>query len=320
MSVDLGDTGEAVRRGMLAAHPTLSRFSPLPRILTYDDFNAGTNGWTELIGNYDGNGNLSTVDDHMRDFRPPQLSNCTFFDTGTHGALTGTYALKLATRPYVGHTAVAIRRLTMARKGLVQLETYFTYKAEATLGGDASNNSFGGITWDGNLHPSEAQFGAFTVATDICGDGGMRYHTVMRYRNTTVDNKLDQRWVYPVVPEPTPREHLEGKAKLTYGADFTAPDPADWHAASDPMGMCFNEVPTKVNWHYLRWLIDTDARRNVELQVNDTVLDLSDVPVPVYSERYDSLENLLNFYFSVRTHSGVRNFLYLDSVLVSVDW
>jgi hypothetical protein len=44
------------------------------------------------------------------------------------------------------------------------------------------------------------------------------------------------------------------------------------------------------------------------------------VPVPAYTDRYDSLENLLNFYFSVRTHSGVRNFLYLDSVLVSVDW
>ncbi|MEV6969936.1 hypothetical protein AB0M47_32960, partial [Hamadaea sp. NPDC051192] len=31
------------------------------------------------------------------------------------------------------------------------------------------------VTWDGNLHPSEAQFGCFTVATDLCGDGGLRY-------------------------------------------------------------------------------------------------------------------------------------------------
>jgi hypothetical protein len=123
-----------------------------------------------------------------------------------------------------------------------------------------------------------------------------------------------------VVPEPTPREHLQGRVKLRYGDDFTAPDPNDWHPASEPMAMCYNEVPTKVNWHYLRWLIDTDARRNVELQINDTTLDLREVPVPAYTDRYDSLENLLNFYFSVRTHSGVRNFLYLDSVLVSVDW
>jgi hypothetical protein len=47
---------------------------------------------------------------------------------------------------------------------------------------------------------------------------------------------------------------------------------------------------------------------------------MSDVPVPPYAERYDSLENLLNFYFSVRTHSATRNFLFLDSVVISVDW
>lgn len=79
-------------------------------------------------------------------------------------------------------------------------------------------------------------------------------------------------------------------------------------------------MPTKVNWHYLRWQVDTAARRNVELQVNDRVFDMRDVPVPPYAERYESLENLLNFYFSVRTHSATRNFLFLDSVLISVDW
>ena len=26
-----------------------------------------------------------------RDLRPPQLSNLTFFDTGTHGSIDGTY-------------------------------------------------------------------------------------------------------------------------------------------------------------------------------------------------------------------------------------
>ncbi|HYH30198.1 MAG TPA: DUF6772 family protein [Pseudonocardia sp.] len=314
------DGADQLRQAIISADPALSRFNPLPRILAHDEFRTGTHGWTELIGNYDGNGDLSTVDDHMRDFRPPQISSCTFFDTGTHGALSGTYALKLATRPHPGHTAVAIRRLTMARKGRVQLETYFTYKSEAVLGNTPDNNEFGGIVWDGNVHPSEAQFGALTVATDICSDGGLRYHTVARYRNTTVDNELDRRWVYPSVPEPTPREHLEGKAELRYGADFTAPDPADWHPFSEPMNLCYNEVPTKVNWHYLRWLVDTEQRKNIELQINDRVLDMRNVPVPAYTDRYESLETLLNFYFSVRTHSGIRNFLFLDSVLISVDW
>lgn len=310
----------ALRDAIRSADPQLSKFNPLPRILAHDDFSTGTHGWTELIGNFDGRGDLDTVDDHMRDFRPPQLSNCTFFDTGTHGAMSGTYALKLATRPYPGHTSTAIRRLTMSGRGLLQIEAYFTYKAEATLGGGEEENEFGEVSWDGNLHPSEAQFGAFTVATDLCGDGGLRYHTVARYQNADADGRLIKKIMYPVVPEPTPREHFEGKVKLPYAADFTAPNPEDWQSIGEPLDLCFNEVPTKVNWHYLRWTIDTAARKNVELQINDHITDMRDVPVPPYEEKYDSLENLLNFYFSVRTLSGVRNFLYLDSVVISVDW
>jgi hypothetical protein len=317
---NVSSLAEGLRDALLAADPRLSKFRPLPRLLAHDDFNSGTHGWTELLGNYDGQGDLDTVDDHMRDFRPPQLSNCTFFDTGTHGAMSGTYALKLATRPYPGHTATAIRRLTMSGRGLLQIEAYLTYKTEANLGGGSAADRFGDVTWDGNLHPSEAQFGAFTVATDLCGDGGLRYHTVVRYQNADEKGNLLRQLMYPVVPEPTPREHHEGKIKLEYAADFTAPNPEDWHRLDEPLELCFNEVPTKVNWHYLRWVIDTKARCNVEFQLNDRVTDMRDVPVPPYAERYDSLENLLNFYFSVRTLSGARNFLYLDSVLISVDW
>lgn len=321
MTVDVDSRRAAeLRSAIVAADPRLSRFNPLGRILTFDEFNTGTHGWCELVGNYDGNGNLDTIDDHMRDFRPPQLSACDFFDIGTHGAMSGTYALKLATRAHAGHTAVAIRRLTMSGRGRVQLETYFTFKSEATLGDDPANDAFGDVRWDGNLHPSEAQFGALTVATDLCGDGGVRYHTVARYQNTDEQNRFTRRWMYPTVPEPTPREHLEGKVKLGYAADFTAPDPDDWRAFGEPQELCYNEVPTKVNWHYLRWVVDTRERRNIELQINDRVMDMRDVPVPVYEDRYASLENLLNFYFSVRTHANVRNFLYLDSVLISVDW
>lgn len=319
-TVDQGALTSAVRDAIRSADVRLSKFNPLPRILTLDDFNQGVNGWTELIGNFNGSGDLDTVDDHMRDFRPPQLSNATYFDTGSHGAMTGTYSLKLATRAHPGHTSTAIRRLTMSGRGRLQIEAYLAYKAEATLGGGSEVDAYGDVAWDGNLHPSEAQFGAFTVATDLCGDGGLRYHTVARFQNTDTDGKLVRRIAYPVVPEPTPKEHLEGKFKLPYAADFTAPDPDDWHYIGEPIEMCFNEVPTKINWHYLRWEIDTAKRKNVEFQLNDRVIDMRDVPVPPYAEPYESLDNLLNFYFSVRTLSGVRNFLYLDSVVISADW
>ena len=104
----------------------------------------------------------------------------------------------------------------------------------------------------------------------------------------------------------------------------------DWHVARPdqwapvPGGnqqLCFNEVPTKVNWHYLRWQFDLASRQNIELQVNDLTMDLTSVPVPKYEDQsYWGINRLLNFCFDVRTTSNVRNFLYLDSVLISVDW
>ena len=310
-----------LHRALVAADPRLSKFRPLPRILSFDEFNTGLHGWCELIGNYDGDGNLDLVDAHMRDFRPPQLSSCTFFDIGTHGSMSGNYALKVATRPIAGHTAVAIKRLTMAERGRVQFETYFTYKAEAASDPAQSGNDYGNVVWDGNVHPSEAHFGAITVANDICDPEGIRYHCVMRYQNTDLDNRLVRRWLYPTVPEPTPRDSLRNKSQFSYTDDFTAPNPEDWSVLGDAsQNLCYNEVPTKVNWHYLRWQFDTRLRRNIELQVNDRVMDIRHVPVPHYPDRYEALENLLNFYVSVRTHAPIRNFLYLDSALISVDW
>jgi hypothetical protein len=316
--------GDGMRRALLASHPRLSKFDPLPRILVFDEFDSGTHGWTELLANYDGVGNLDTLDDHMRDLRPPQLSTCTFFDIGSHGAMSGSYALKVATRPITGHTAVAIRRLTMAQRGLVQFETWFTYKTEAHSDENQAAFKEGGGTWDGNTHPSEQQFGAFTFGSDLCDADGVRYHCVVRYQNTDLRNRLSRRWMYPVVTEPTPKEHLAdrlaGKAGPKYGDDFTAPNPDDWVTLGEPQMLCYNEVPTKVNWHYLRWRIDTARRQNVELQVNDRIYDMRDVPVPAYDDKYTSLENLLNFYVTARTHTDVRNFLFLDSILISVDW
>jgi hypothetical protein len=310
-----------LRDAIRSTDPRLSKYDPLPRILAVDDFNDGLHGWVELGGNYNGRGDLESLDHHFRDFRPPQLSSANFFDVGTHGGMTGTYSMKLATRARKGHTATGIRRLTMSGRGLLQIEAYIAWKTEANLSGtEEEANTYGDITWDANSHPSEAQFGAFTVATDLCGDG-IRYHNVMRFVNSDWDGHLIQKWAYPVVPEPTPHERWAGEHDYGYAADFTAPNPDDWRFVSeDRVETCYNEVPTKINWHYLRFVIDTSTRSNVELQFNNSVIDLRDVPVPPYADKYESLENLLNFYFSVRTLSGVRNFLYLDSVVISADW
>ena len=287
----------------------LSKYNPLARVLFHDDFDEGINGWCELVGNH--TGDLDQIRSVAKDFRPPQLSSCTFFDIGSHGSVDGTYSLKLATRPRANHSAIGIKRMTSARPGLVQFETYFAFKAEQTFQEAGA--------WDGNVAPSERQFGDITFCNDICDSGGVRYHGVVRYRNTDPQGSLRQQWMYPTSVEPTTK--MERRGDVAANADFHSVSPDDW--GEIPQGrqpLCFNETASKVNWHYLRWLFDTEKRRGVELQCNDNLMNLEEIEVPVYDEPYHSLPNLLNFYIAVRTHTDVRNFVFLDSVVVSVDW
>jgi len=44
---------DGLRRALLHADPHLSRFDPLSRIICYDDFDQGCQGWTALVGNYE---------------------------------------------------------------------------------------------------------------------------------------------------------------------------------------------------------------------------------------------------------------------------
>lgn len=292
----------------------LSRYNPLRRILFFDDFDEGINGWTELCGNHDNN--LDNIRPLVRDLRPPQLSNCTFFDVGTHGSVDGVYALKAATRPRVNHMCQLIKRLTYAKRGLVQFETYFTYKAETLF--EARKVP---VTYDGNRHPVEAMFGDFTISNDV-NDGepeGERHHCALRYVNTDFKGNFVKKWMYKTSLQVTTKMQLSGTPTPT---DYHVENPEHWkEVPGGAFSLCHNEVPTKVNWHYLRWLFDTGARRNVELQVNDRTMDLRDIPVPRYPpHQYESCDRLLNFCIDVRTHMNVRNFLFLDSVLVSVDW
>ncbi|TVQ38961.1 MAG: hypothetical protein EA384_07850 [Spirochaetaceae bacterium] len=304
-----------LKAALIGSDASLSRFNPLPRILFHDDFDCGHNGWCELIGNHDGN--LDNVRAIMEDLRPPQLSTCTFFDIGTHGAMSGSYALKLATRAKTDHMTQAIKRVTMVERGVVQLETYFAYTAEQQFHAPGSP---GAAEWDGNFDPSEATFGEFTVSNDVCeGSNGKRYHCALRYVNSDDSGELVNQWMYKTSVQPSTKMVRSGK--VPPNKDYHTINPEDWEPV--PFGkqeLCYNELPSKINWHYLRWRFDTTLRRNVELQVNSHVMDLRDIPVPTYDHTYVGLPNLLNFCLDVRTRKPVRNFLFFDSILVSVDW
>jgi len=312
MDVDLLEKG--VAQALRRSDPILSRFNPLPRILFVNDFDSGTNGWCELSGNHDNN--LDNLRARARDLRPPQLSTMTFFDTGTHGSIDGSYSMKLATRPKPGHMSQAIKRFTYAKLGLVQFEMYFTFKAETIYPVPGSPDT----RWDGNYDPSVLQFGDFTISNDVGeGQDGERYHCALRYENTDREGELSQRWMYKTSVQPTTKMERNGTARSP--DDYHVVDPGDWEPV--PGGyqpLCYNEIPTKANWHYLRWVFDTRTRRNTELQVNDLTMDLREIPVPIYEHKYWGCERLLNFCLDVRTRRPVRNFLWVDSVVASVDW
>ena len=303
------------RRDLIRTDRQLSRYNPLDRILFFDDFDEGMNGWCELIGNHDGN--LDSVRAVMADLRPPQISSCTFWDIGTHGSVDGTYSLKLATRPKTGHMSQAIKRMTMAGRGKVQFETYLTFKSEQIFDRQKVVTT---REWDGNFDPSEADFGDFTLSNDVNeGADGARYHIALRYMNTDFKGNLVNRWLYKTSVQPSTKMIRSGMVPVN--TDYHVVDPGDWKEVPDgDVRFSYNEVPTKINWHYLRWVFDTSTRRSVELQMNDQIMDLREVPVPVFDHPYEACRNLLNFCIDVRTHKEIRNFLYLDSVLVSVDW
>lgn len=304
-----GATPGTLRGDLIDTNPELSKFNPLRRILFYDDFDNGHNGWCELQANH--NGNLDELRPALRDMRPPQISSCSFFDIGTHGSMNGTYALKIATRPRPFHTATAIKRLTFARPGPVQFEMWFTFKPEQTFDHTGP--------WDGNVSPSQMDFGDFTISNDICGgDGGPRFMCALRYWNTDLANQLAEKWSYKTSLHTTTKMDREGQRSQAQTMDYQMQDIHDWaDVAGGHQPLCFNELATKINWHYLRWIFDTGERRNTLLQVNEMVLDLRNIPVLTYPQPYRAENHLMNFVMDVRTHKAVRNFLFVDSVLVS---
>lgn len=282
------------RRSLLNADPRLSRFDPLSRIIFYDDFDNGMNGWSELIGNYEDT--LDSMLPEYRDLRPPQLSNLTMWDTGTAGSMEGTYALKLATRPRAGALAVDIKRQTFRARGPIQLEAYFTFKPEAT-----------------ELHLGETDVRAVGVLFDL-QDDDVRWMPHLRYLNA-VDGERMGKWQYK---QQTRAFHDIGGSGKTVSHFHLGPE--NWQDV--PGGnqlLCYNEIATKMNWAYLRISIDLAARRFTGFQCNDHVYDAEDlkyIEIPAMS----NLWCMLNVGLFVEADQDKRAFFYLDSVLLSGDF
>jgi hypothetical protein len=222
--------------------PRLSRFDPLSRIICFDDFDQGLNGWTALVGNYEGS--IDTMTHSYARHTQPMLSQMTHWDAGTHGSVDGTYALKIATRAVPGERNVAIKRLTFRKASRIRVETYFAFKPEAN-----------------ELKLSDLDVRSVGLLFDL-QDGQQR-----------------------VMP----------------------------HAGQK---LCYNEIPTKINWHYLRFDFDLARMCWLGFQCNDQVFDCAQVE----SIRMPAMPNLscmLNLAFFCEPDTAKRTFFYLDSVLLS---
>ena len=273
--------------------PRLSRFSPLPRVLWYDDFDGGLQGWTGLIGNYEGS--LDAMLPGFRDLRPPMLSNATMWDTGTAGSAHGTYAMKLSTRPEAGGLAVGIKRDTWRRQGKIQLEAIVTFKPEAT-----------------EMALSELDVRAVGVLFDL-QDAEHRVMPHLRYLNAW-EGKPVARWQYKEDRVPIRDIGASGKTRSHFHLS-----PEGWlDLPGEPQRLCYNEIATKQNWHYLRVGFDLETMSFNGFRCNDRTYDLSTVR-PMVMPAMANLWCMLNVVFWAETDRNKRAFLYVDSVVLSAE-
>jgi hypothetical protein len=288
-----------LRQAMLSGHPALSRFDPRERILFYDDFNRGLNGWTGLIGNYEES--LDSILPEYRDLHPPMLSNATVWDTGTGGALNGTYSMKLATRAKADSMGIGIKRTTFRHAGPIRLEAYFTFKPEASeLGLSETDVRAVGVLFD--LQESDRKSG-----------DRWRVMPHIRYLNA-LDGKAVGRWQFK--EKRSPMHEIGGTGKTKSHFHLSADNWED--IPGGEQRLCYNEIATKQNWYYLRLDFDLATMSYLRFQCNDRVLDVSNVR-PMRIPAMANLWCMLNTLFWVETDRDKRAFLYVDSVVMSAD-
>jgi hypothetical protein len=287
------------RRALLDTQPGLSRFDPLPRIIAYDDFDRGFCGWTQLVGNYEGS--LDTMLPGYAQHSQAMLSSVSHWDAGSHGSVDGSYALKLPTQARRGAQNVTIKRLTFRKRGPVRLEAYFTLKPEAT-----------------ELRLSETDVRSVGLLFDLqSGDqdsDALRVMPHLRFLNA-LDGEHVQKWQFKTKTTPMKPLGTENKTLTHYHLS-----PNDWEDL--PGGaekLCYNEIPTKINWHYLRFDFDLATWKAMNFFCNDREFDVTGFD----SIRIPGMRNLwcmLNIAFFVEADVDKRAFLYLDSVCLSGDF
>lgn len=265
-------------------------FEPLDEVLYFDNFDYGMRGWTPLVGNYVED--LDNMHPGYRQITTPMLSNLSFWDTGTHGAYTGNYALKVATRPNVGAQNVVIKRATYHRWSEIQFEALIAFKPEASAVGllDTAVRSVG-------------------VLFDLQSEQN-RLMPHIRYLNAFEGERIEK-WQYK--DEPVPIERLSVDTVTHYHLAETG-----WRDLSgEKQILCYNEIATKVNWQKIKLGFDIVNGRYTHFSCNDVAYDMSDAR-PLTLPAMPNLRGMLNVAMFVEADAGIRSIMYIDSVMLSV--
>ena len=297
--------------------------------MVHDVFNTGFNGWMTLMPNFtqapDFDARQSIID--KTQWPPVMLSSATYRYPGTHGSLSGTYSLKLSTRPVcnpyqepprpgsIGH---ALKRMSFHRpeRGLHQFEMWFAYTVEQDR--VRGTEDLAGL--------SENAVRAFGAGFDI-QERGERYFVGARYLNS-VDGALKQQWQVMQAADVSDKEWAYGREgewnkrgidPMWYGRRF-----ADGHTdgfvfvPGSEQKLCYNETDCKINWLYFRFLFDTESRTYVELQAQDSIYDLRDTDITT-TPGYARIDGLMNPLVWVENDADRRVFLYVDSIVISTE-
>lgn len=299
----------------------LERFNPLARVITYDDFDRGFNGWMDLTPNfvYDNYESFDSAVD-LTSWAPAMLSSGSMRFAASHGSMEGTYSLKLTTGPHAaphtqppadGSMGVVIKRLSrFGDPSKIQIEAWYAYTpAQDRVG------------------LGEEDIRAFGFYFDV-QDSQYRYMPGVRYVNS-LGGKLVKKWQYWKANEGVASEDWNfgvnngwckvGIDNLWYGRRYEdgSSDGYQW-VPDGEQDLLYNESPDKLNWLYLRLTVDVQKREYIELQSMDRVFDLRGIQ-PTLAERYKSIDNLINPIFYLETDTNRSVHLFLDSVLYSTE-
>jgi hypothetical protein len=297
----------------------LEKFSPLEKVIVYDDFDLGLNGWLDLTPNFvheDFRSQPSQVD--LGSWGPSMLSAAPMRFAASHGSMEGTYSLKLATRPAArayelppadGGMSTVIKRLSRVNNDhpYLRLEAWYSYTPQQDRYGKG-----------------EEDIRAFGMWFDV-QDDSYRWQPGVRYVNSVNGTKV-KRWQYFRASEGMTREQWSGSPD---GWEAPGID-AIWCGQRYPDGsadgfqwipegeqsLVYNESPDKLNWLYMRLTVDLERREYVEFQSMGRTFDLRSTPTTL-APTYDGISGLINPVFFIETDTERSVFMYLDSVVYS---